>query len=144
MNRLLKTTILSAAVAATALAPLSANAGERWHRYNGRHHGSHQSDDLLAAGIIGLAVGALAVAATTQPAYGSGYNDRYVYDRPYPARRYYPAAQEPDVVYLDEVGAMEPWTREWYDYCSDRYATFNPRTGTFNGYDGLRHFCVAR
>ena len=33
MKRFLKTTILSAAVAAAALAPLSANAGDHWHRH---------------------------------------------------------------------------------------------------------------
>ena len=32
---------------------------------------------------------------------------------------------------------------EWYDYCSDRYRSFNARTGTFTGNDGEQHFCVA-
>ena len=75
MKRFLKTTILSAAVAAATLAPLSANAGDRWHGRGWGHYNGHDSDDLLAAGIIGLAVGALAVAAT-RPNYGWGY-DRY-------------------------------------------------------------------
>jgi hypothetical protein len=153
MKRFLKATILSAAVAAATLAPLSANAGDNWHGHGWGHYGGNDSGDLLAAGLIGLAVGALAVAATQPTYYGWGY-DGYAYYRAYrnyyrPYRSYYPArdyyaAPRRNVVYLDQVGGIEPWTREWYDYCSNRYATFNPRTGTFNGYDGQRHFCVAR
>ncbi|MEI9413208.1 BA14K family protein [Mesorhizobium salmacidum] len=37
----------------------------------------------------------------------------------------------------------EPWTHEWYVYCSYRYRSFNPRTGTFTGYDGEQYFCIA-
>jgi BA14K-like protein len=137
MNRILKTAILSAAVAATTFATLpAANAGE-WRRY--RHH-NHSSDsgDLVAAGILGLAVGALAVgvANSSPPAYR-------VYDD-YPTdRRYYPARRE--YIYVDEgyAGALEPWTPEWYRYCEDRYRSFDPRSGTFVGYDGRSHFCVA-
>lgn len=47
---------------------------------------------------------------------------------------------DPDVA---SSGALEPWTREWRDYCSDRYATFNPQNGTYKGYDGKAHFCTA-
>ena len=28
-------------------------------------------------------------------------------------------------------------------YCSDRYRSFDPNTGTFVGYDGVRRFCEA-
>src|SRR5881628_2572489 len=48
---------------------------------------------------------------------------------------------QPRVVYADRYA--EPWTRDWYEYCSDRYRTFNSRTGTFTGNDGEQHFCVA-
>jgi hypothetical protein len=34
-----------------------------------------------------------------------------------------------------------PWTPEWYDYCGDRYQSFNARTGYFLGFDGNYHFC---
>ncbi|WP_370461231.1 BA14K family protein [Devosia yakushimensis] len=37
--------------------------------------------------------------------------------------------------------AFEPWSAEWHRYCADRYRTFDPRTGTFLGSDGNRHFC---
>ncbi len=132
MKRFVKTAILSLAVAATTLATLpAANAGDRYWRHNGRHYHSHHSDsgDLAAAGILGLAAGALVVGLASQP--------EPVYERPY--RR--PIRQYPETVYVD--GAFEPWSPGWYDYCADRYRSFDPRSGTFMGYDGREHFCVA-
>jgi hypothetical protein len=35
----------------------------------------------------------------------------------------------------------QPWTEDWYAYCSSRYRSFNPRSGTFVGYDGYERFC---
>lgn len=133
MNRIFKATMLSVAVAATTLATLpAANAGDRhWRRYDRHYHGS-DSSDLAAAGILGLAAGALAVGLTSrsEPTY---------YDPPYrePVRAY------PRRVYDEYAGGFEPWSAEWYDYCSDRYRSFNPRSGTFVGYDGRERFCVA-
>lgn len=136
MNRFFKTAILSAAVAATTLATLpAANAGDRRWRHHDRHyHHYHSSgNDIAVAGILGLAAGALAVGLTSQPAP--------VYADPYPRR---PIRAYPERVYLDEyAGSLEPWSPGWYDYCSDRYRSFNPRSGTFMGYDGQEHFCVA-
>lgn len=133
MNRYLKTAILSAAVAATTLATLpAANAGDRHWRH--RHYDRHYSNggDLVAAGVLGLAAGALAVGLTSrsEPVY---------YDPPYrePVRAY------PRRAYDEYAGGFEPWSAAWYDYCSDRYRSFNPRSGTFIGYDGQERFCVA-
>jgi len=133
MNRIFKAAILSVAVGATTLATLpAANAGDRhWRRYDRVHHHSGNGD-LLAAGILGLAAGALAVGLTSRP-------EPVYYDRPYrrPVRVNEPA-------YADRyAGGFEPWSPEWYDYCSDRYRSFNPRSGTFVGYDGQERFCVA-
>jgi len=140
MNRIFKTAVLSAAVVATTLATLPAANADEWrhHRHNG---------DAIAAGVLGLAAGALIVGALNnqrQPPpdyYDSGDDGYYAYDRyprPAPIRRYY---AEPRVVYADRYA--EPWTRDWYEYCSDRYRTFNARTGTFTGNDGEQHFCTA-
>ena len=149
MNRILKATILSVAVAATTLASLpAANAGDGW-RHNRHQNGDRNSrnGDLVAAGILGLAAGALVVGlASQQPAYREPvYDNPYRHPRPRPIRDY-PVVYDdrPEVVYADDyAGAMEPWSPEWYQYCSDRYRSFNARTGTFTGYDGLKHFCVA-
>jgi hypothetical protein len=37
--------------------------------------------------------------------------------------------------------ATQPWTPAWYEYCSQKYKTFDARTGYYNGLDGQRHFC---
>jgi hypothetical protein len=34
-----------------------------------------------------------------------------------------------------------PWTPEWYTYCSARYRSFDPATGTFLAFDGRPQFC---
>ena len=136
MNRIFKTAILSAAIAATTLATLPAANADEW-----RHHRRHHHGDALAAGVLGLAAGALIVGALNNPQpsyYDPGYDDYDGYARPAPVRRYY---AQPKVVYAHRYA--EPWTRAWYEYCSDRYRTFNARSGTFTGNDGEQHFCTA-
>ena len=146
MNRIFKTAVLSAAMAATMLVALPAANADEW-----RHHRHHGNGDAIAAGVLGLAAGALiggALANDRPPPdanryyddgyYNDGYYDRDVRIRPAPVRRYY---VEPRVVYANRYA--EPWTRDWYEYCSDRYRSFNSRTGTFTGNDGEQHFCTA-
>ena len=135
MNRIFKTAILSAAIAATTLATLPAANADEW-----RHHRHHGNGDAVAAGVLGLAAGALigGALANSRPSYGyygPGYDDYY---RPAPVRRYY---AQPQVVYADRYA--RPWTRAWYEYCSDRYRSFDARSGTFIGNDGEEHFCIA-
>ncbi len=38
---------------------------------------------------------------------------------------------------------LEPWTPQWARYCSYRYRSFDPSSGTFIGNDGREHFCTA-
>ncbi len=157
MNRFLKTAVLGLAVAATTVATLPAAQAGDWRRHDGwRHH--NRGGEAIAAGVLGLAVGALvAGAANSRPDY---YVDDYgvarsygrpvyaepVYGepvyreprvRPSPVRRYY----EPQVVYANR--SIEPWSPAWYRYCESRYRSFNARTGTFVGYDGVARFCNA-
>lgn len=131
MNRAIKTVLVSATVLVTVAATLPTASARDHHRYY-RHHHSHDSGDALAAGVIGLAAGALIGGAlASQPPPPPRY---YEYDRPaYVVRR----------APVRYYGGIEPWTRDWYEYCSDRYRSFNARTGTFTGYDGERHFCNA-
>lgn len=35
------------------------------------------------------------------------------------------------------------WSKEWRDWCSSRFPSFNPQNGTYLGYDKKRHFCKA-
>jgi hypothetical protein len=143
MNRILKTAILSTAVAAMTLTALPAANARDWRR----HHGNH---DALAAGVLGLATGALIAGALSspRPAYADDayiYDDDGYYDDGYYQQRRYYVRQRPVVVrrYYGDGYALEPWTREWVRYCSNRYRSFDARSGTFTGYDGQQHFCNA-
>lgn len=93
--------------------------GGNWRGHNGYRNGpryygnrgyyyrdNNNWGGAAAAGIIGLAAGAMIANSANQPRYYAG--DDYV------------------------------------SYCSNRYRSFNPRTGTFTGYDGLQHRCVMR
>ncbi|KQT50885.1 hypothetical protein ASG43_06410 [Aureimonas sp. Leaf454] len=90
-----------------------------------RHHRRGNGGAAIAGAVIGLGLGA-AIASANQP--------RYVYrDAP----TYYRAA--PRAVYSG--GRYEPWSRAWYNYCSARYRSFDPGSGTFQPYNGPRQFC---
>ncbi len=39
------------------------------------------------------------------------------------------------------AGAPEPWTPEWYQYCSAKYRSFNPQTGQYLTYSGAYKLC---
>ena len=133
MNKFIKAAVLSLATAAIVLPTFgTAQAG---------HH-----DDAWAAGAVGLVTGALiGTAIATPPRY---YGERVYVD---PEPEYYEPAPvyRPRPVYrpvyrpVVESYGVEPWTQSWYRYCSQRYRSFDPDSGTFVGYDGRRHFCTA-
>ncbi|MBA5777835.1 BA14K family protein [Stappia sp. F7233] len=81
--------------------------GYPYYYNNGYYNGA------LAAGIFGLATGAIIGSALSQP---------YYYDAP--------------VSY-----AYAPWTPEWYSYCAAKYRSFNPDTGYYLAYSGRYRFC---
>lgn len=153
MFKFTRNALIALAVVSTAIAPIAAQAGERHGRgerhfkHQGpRHFGGHRNRDIsIVAGIAGLAIGAM-IADSYAKRHAAddddGYDDDPSYDRDY----YPPApARNPDVVYAPRhAGAVEPWSRQWYRYCENRYQTFDPQTGTFMGNDGHRHFCNAR
>ncbi len=136
MKRLAQSLVLSATVAAATLVPvLEASAGERWReqrpRHPQHHHRHDATGDLVAAGVLGLAIGI--IAATTIQGSSTPV---------YPDTTYYPPAPHGGAS-VGYGGHIEPWTRDWYRYCSTRYRSFDPQRGTFRGYDGYDHFCVA-
>ena len=141
MIRLVKSAILGMAVAATTLTAIpAANAGNNWNRYYGNYHGSN--GDAIAAGILGLAAGAIIGGILAQPTYRSPvYADPYRYQNLGPVGSYYANGYYQEPVYARR--SLQPLSRGWYNYCRSRYRTFNPRTGTFFGYDGRVHFCTA-
>lgn len=138
MNRVSKFVAISCAATIAAFSVAGSASAHEWHH---RHY--HGGGDALAAGVAGLAVGVIAGAALASPPPRRYYYDdgpryyepppRVIYYRPAPVYRAEPVYE----------GGLRPWTRSWYNYCSDRYRTFDPRSGTFVGYDGRAHFCVA-
>ncbi len=137
MNRFTKLAVAAVAGIAALAAPLSEANARPLHR-----------DEAIALGIFGVAAGALLLGASNQhrhnqiyqePAH-DGYPDQG-YDQDYNA---YPAApvyhQRRVIRYTRQI---EPWTNNWYAYCSDRYRSFNAQTGTYRGNDGRNHFCTA-
>jgi len=88
-----------------------------------------------STGAVGSAVG---TAGPWQRYYDTAYDD--CLDRYEPVRAR--ASDQPVRRY--ETDAIEPWTDEWFDYCRARYRSFNGRTGTYTGYDGIKYFCQAQ
>ena len=135
MKNLVKSILISAAAVAMTVAVITpASADDHWHH----HHGSSG----WAYGAAGLATGLIVGSAiANQPRYYD--QQQYYYDDEYapPPRYYYGAPRR--TYYVPVAGSLRPWTPAWSRYCYDRYMTFDGRTGTYIGNDGVRHFCVA-
>lgn len=160
MNNLTKVAVLSAMSALMVSAPLaSASAHDHWGghgprywdgpRYYNHHHHHRGNGNAVAAGVVGLAAGAILGGVLSQPS-----QPQVIYQAPPPPRAYYPAAPRPQAYYPAAPAyypparpayrpVYQPWSPAWRDYCSMKYRSFNPYTGTYRGYDGLDHFCNA-
>jgi BA14K-like protein len=106
----------------------------RKHRKHKRHNNNDNVGAAVAAGIIGLAAGAILLGATSQPSYAGP-----------PATPYYPPAPDyPPAPYPGRVNGnvgYQPWSPAWYQYCSSKFRSFNPSTGTYTTYRGVQRFC---
>ncbi|GAA0774324.1 BA14K family protein [Roseibium denhamense] len=112
------------------------------HRPHRKHHKHHKhrkhkknNDNIgaaVAAGVIGLAAGAILLGATSQPSRAAPPVTHY-------PPNYYPPAPYPGHV-SGPVG-YQPWSPAWYQYCSSKYRSFNPSTGTYTTYRGVQRFC---
>ncbi|GLR88216.1 BA14K family protein [Bradyrhizobium iriomotense] len=96
--------------------------GGNWHGGGWRHRGGGFWPGVAA----GVAIGGLGSYAY----YGGGpyyddsyYNDDYYYD------------QGPGVAVVPDTGGDSA------AYCAQRYRSYDPASGTYLGYDGLRHPC---
>ena len=103
------------------------------------------NDDAIIAGAAGFAVGTLFGSAVAGPHYaaprGHYVPQGYYAPRHYP-HAYYAPRHVPRRAYVAPVSYRPaPWTPAWYAYCEDKYRSFDPRSGTFMGYDGQRHMC---
>ena len=100
------------------------------HRKHRRHERKRKNDNVgaaVAAGIIGLAAGAILLNAT-RPSYAAP-----------PINPGYAPAPPRGTVY-GQVG-YQPWSPAWYQYCTAKYRSFNPSTGTYTTYRGEQKFC---
>lgn len=120
---------MTAAAVGTAFVLAAAPAqAQHWHG----HHGGWHHGGGIGAGIAGFAAGALiggAVAAGSGPYYGYGPDYGYDYGPDYG----YDYAPGPVVVERSGGGAEA--------YCERRFRSYDPASGTYLGYDGLRHPC---
>lgn len=85
--------------------------------------------------LIGTGVGAFGGAANSSArqndAYMAAYNDCMARSAPAPRQTVYDASED----------APEPWSEEWYDYCAQKYRSFNARTGMYLTGAGQRRMC---
>lgn len=105
--------------------------GRKGRRHGNRHrnrhgnryrHGNRHRNNFW----FGVGAGALLGSALSAPYY----NDNTYYA----PRRYY--APRPV--------ALAPWSDGWYQYCSRKFRSFNPRTGYYRSYSRGNVFCVAK
>jgi hypothetical protein len=117
--------------------------------------------DAIAAGILGLAAGAIIVGALSQPRYQTYSAPAYAAPPPPPpvpshgyrphVRKYggYTEYRQYGESYGQNYGqyggsydaAPAPWSADWYAYCASKYRSFDPQTGTYQPYQGGRRLC---
>jgi hypothetical protein len=111
---------VAAGVAALSLAAAAttASADSRYRHYS-HHRGNDTAATALAAGIVGLAVGAAISDGNRHDRYDRGYSDRGYGDRGY----YAPAAPRYGYGYAPRpyYGGRDCWTTRDYDRYSGRY-----------------------
>jgi hypothetical protein len=93
-----------------------AGGGPGWRGGHGWHGGRRGGGGFYPGVAAGLAFG------STYGYYGSPY----YYDETY--------YDEPTVAVVPSGGDSEA-------YCAQRFKSYDPRSGTYLGYDGLRHPC---
>lgn len=107
---------------ATSLATPAAAQGGRGHGWHGGHHHHHGGWGRGWGPGIGFGVGVgIGAGLANSYAYQPGYGGYYVDD-------------DPDEVAIEDNSQSDA-------YCSQKYRSYDPRSGTYLGYDGQRHPC---
>ena len=113
-----RSTLAVSAALAAGLAVSAPAYAQHWHGGHWHHGGWGWGGAALG----GFAAGALVGSALAAPYYyGPGYYAAPVYEGP----EVYDAGPGPDAV----------------AYCEQRYRSYDPASGTYLGYDGIRHPC---
>lgn len=95
--------------------------GGNWHGGGWRRHGGFWPG--VAAGAAIGALGSSYAYYGDGPYYGDGYYDNSYYD------------DSATVAVVPDSGG------DLSAYCAQRYRSYDPASGTYLGYDGLRHPC---
>ena len=106
-------------------------AGRSWNGGNWHGGGRHWNGRRWIGPGIGIAAGLAAGAA-----YGSYYGGYGYYDDGYYGDSY-AYATEPEVAYSEAPVD----SGDSVAYCQQTYRSYDPASGTYLGYDGLRHPC---
>jgi len=104
--------------------------GPRYYGGGGYYGHRNNVGPAIGAGVLGLATGAIIGGALAQPrTYGPGYQTYY--------EPGYQTYYEPG--YTGSVVQASP--EQDVAYCMQRFKSYDPGSGTYLGYDGLRHPC---
>lgn len=95
-------------------------ASGSWNGGNWSGHHRHHRGGFWPGVGIGFGIG------SSYAYYGGGYYDPYYYS---------------DGYYDDSTVAVVPGGGDDAAYCAQRYRSYDPASGTYLGYDGLRHPC---
>jgi hypothetical protein len=112
--------------AVVAGSPVVGGRGGNWNGGTWRDHRGWRGGGFWPGVAAGAAVGALG-----SYAYYGG--DPYYYGDPYTSDYYYD--DSPSVAVVPETGG------DAATYCMQQYRSYDPASGTYLGYDGLRHPC---
>ena len=119
--------VLTMTVVAAGLAVSAPAFAQRHHGGHGGHHGGHWGHHggnwgyhggWGGAAIGGFAAGALLGSALAAPRYN-----------------------EPGYYYAPDVEVYAGPGPSTVAYCQQRYRSYDPASGTYLGYDGIRHPC---
>lgn len=129
---------------------------QHWHKGHYHYHSAPRShtykkrtivkkhnnnaEKAIVFGLFGLAAGAAIAHSISK---NNQVQPKTTITPQYRGPNYYPHAPKTRKTYTTH-NKYAPWSPSWYQYCQNRYRSFNPTTGTFRGYDGRDHFCVVR
>ncbi|WP_375642764.1 MULTISPECIES: BA14K family protein [unclassified Bartonella] len=104
---------------------------------------SNIQGNALALGILALATGAILIKILKKPeqpqiVYQDTPQDQVIYQKVPQNQRVYQVQQT-----VEYEPLQQSFESDWLNYCKKKYRSFNPKTGTFRGNDGLHHVCYA-
>jgi BA14K-like protein len=119
-----------------AMTRYSGGYGGGWR--GGEHRGYRHGGGFFPGAVAGAVVGG-ALASSYAYYGGPDYYDAGYYDNPYDAGYYDNAYYDDDAAVVAAIPA--PVGDDSVGYCMQTYRSYDPASGTYLCYDGLRHPC---